>query len=192
MALRLKTAPSTEPVTLAEAKSYCRVTIADDDGDIAALITAAREKVETDSGLCLMLQTWQEILAEFPWNDGRIRLEKAPYKASLAITYYDDNNALQTLSAASYQVSLAGIVPAFAELTFGSTWPGTYPRQDAVTVEYQSGYADAASVPGVAKLAIKLLLRHWYDNRGIIASGQVAPLPIAYENLIAAFGVKSI
>jgi len=46
MGLKVVSPPAVEPVTLDEAKAHLRVTIADDDGYIALLIPAARERVE--------------------------------------------------------------------------------------------------------------------------------------------------
>ena len=42
--------PTSEPVTLAEAKNFLRVTITDDDLLISSLITAAREACEAFTG----------------------------------------------------------------------------------------------------------------------------------------------
>ena len=47
-------APVTEPVTLAEAKLYCRVTNTADDDQIEMMITQAREAVEVGTGLSLI------------------------------------------------------------------------------------------------------------------------------------------
>jgi uncharacterized phiE125 gp8 family phage protein len=45
--LAVATPPVVEPVSVTEAKAHCRVDTTTDDAYIAALITAAREYVET-------------------------------------------------------------------------------------------------------------------------------------------------
>ena len=47
-------APITEPVTLAEAKLYCRVTTSAEDTLITLMITQAREAIEVATGLSLI------------------------------------------------------------------------------------------------------------------------------------------
>ena len=49
--------PGEEPVTLAEAKAWCRIDGADDDALLAALIAAARLQVESLTGRALMTQS---------------------------------------------------------------------------------------------------------------------------------------
>ena len=62
MSLKLVTAASTYPVTLAEAKLHLRVDSTDEDTLITALITAATEMCEQKTGRAIMQQTWDVTL----------------------------------------------------------------------------------------------------------------------------------
>lgn len=64
----LVTPPSTEPVTLAEAKLHLRIETAmtDDDTYISALITAARQSAETITRRAFIIQVWRLVLDAFP------------------------------------------------------------------------------------------------------------------------------
>ena len=55
----LVTAPTEEPVSLAEAKLHLRVDYTNDDVLIGALITAARQHAENDTRRALVTQTWR-------------------------------------------------------------------------------------------------------------------------------------
>jgi uncharacterized phiE125 gp8 family phage protein len=54
--------PGEEPVSLAEAKAFCRIDGTDEDALVSALITAARLHVESITGRALLTQTWRLIL----------------------------------------------------------------------------------------------------------------------------------
>ena len=66
MGLRLTVAPTSEPITRAEAKAFAKVDVTDDDSLIDALITAARQLVETEQNRQLMPATYELTLDEFP------------------------------------------------------------------------------------------------------------------------------
>src|SRR5512139_1421702 len=66
MGVKLITAPTSEPVTLAEAKLQCRVDISTDDTLIGNLITAAREWCEAHDWRVYMPQTWELYLDDWP------------------------------------------------------------------------------------------------------------------------------
>jgi hypothetical protein len=69
--LKLSTAPTTEPVTVAEAKAHLRVDaeVAEEDTLIAAYISAAREYCEGFQNRAYVTQTWELWLDEWPETD---------------------------------------------------------------------------------------------------------------------------
>jgi hypothetical protein len=66
-ALQVELPPAAEPVTLDVAKSHLRVSIGDDDGLIAAYITAARESVEAFLARSLVNKGYRQSLDSFPY-----------------------------------------------------------------------------------------------------------------------------
>ena len=80
------TAPVTEPVTLAEAKLYCRVTNSVDDNQISLMIKQAREAVEVGTGLSLIPKT---AVVWFTNWDGHFNL---PYGPMNSFTSLIDQN----------------------------------------------------------------------------------------------------
>jgi uncharacterized phiE125 gp8 family phage protein len=55
------------------------------------------------------------------------------------------------------------------------------------------GFGAASDVPQVLLQAIRMLVTHWYENRGLIAIGQtIAMLPPSVNAMIASHRVLSL
>lgn len=191
MGLLQNTAPATEPVTLAEAKSHLRVDVTDDDTLITELIKAARQIVESNTGRSLITQTWRLTLDAFPRNNEAIQLEKPPLVSVQSVTYVDTNGTTQTLATSDYIVDTSHIQGEVA-LAYDKTWPETRPQRNAVLVNYTAGYGAASAVPEVLKAAIKLRLGDLFANReasiiGTIHTANPAADAIERMNAVRAF-----
>ncbi len=127
--------PGEEPVTLAEAKAWCRIDSTDDDALLAALITAARLQVESATGRALVTQSWRLTLRHAP------RLVVLPVAPVQSLTVAPDGAVLQ--GDAVLLVS----------------------PMDGLTIDYVAGYGDAGTVPGDLKQAILVLVAYWYEHR---------------------------
>lgn len=161
--LTLVTGPATEPVTLAEAKSWLRVDHAADDAVITALVSAARQLAERQYDRQLVSATWRLTLRRFPC--GEIRLPRCPLRSVTSVQYLDADGALQTLDS-SYYVADAAADPGELSPAWGYSWPVTYPHPQAVRVTYQSGYGAASDVPEPIKAALKYTVACWFQRRG--------------------------
>lgn len=154
MAWRVITEPTSEPVTLEEAKAHLRVDTTDHDSEIEALIASARQYIELTCNRALMPQEWEITLPEF---DGEVRLP-GNVRSITSVKYYDSDNTEQTLT--DYFEVLAEP----AKIAPDTVWPYTYSRPDAVAITAQVGYEDADSVPGPLKSAIKLHMELVFDR----------------------------
>ena len=136
MGTTLVTAPTAEPITIAEARAQVRVSDALSDAKLASLIFAAREWAQGVTKRVFMEQTWDYTLDGFA---AVIKLPFGPVSSVTSITYYDTSNASQTLSASVYDADLKSVV---AKITTaeGYSWPDTYERYNAVTVRFVAGY----------------------------------------------------
>jgi len=174
MGLKLKTAPTAEPLTLAEAKLHCKVDVVDDDALITGLIVSARQQAEHRTGRALVAQDWELSLDEFPSDSLDIPLP--PLISVASITYLDTNGARQTLANAEYQVIidelLGRVIPAF-----GKRWPVCRTVAGCVVVTFTAGYGAAAAVPDSIKSWMKLAIGTWYKNRDTVIAGQTSELP---------------
>src|SRR3989304_6240373 len=64
--LALTVPPPVEPITLAEAKTFLRVDVSNDDALIGRLVTAARDACERCTGRALVMQTWTLFRDDWP------------------------------------------------------------------------------------------------------------------------------
>lgn len=150
-ALKLLTAPTTEPVTTAQVKNQLRLDGTDQDTMISSLITAAREGVEKYLGRSLITQTWQVY-----FNDllQEMQLPYPPYQSISHVKYYDSDGVQQTLSTDYYQTDLVSI-PGRIKESYGYTFPSVrYNKMNAVEIQYVTGYGDADDVPAPIKQLI--------------------------------------
>lgn len=184
----LVTAASAALLTLAEAKAHLRVDHSDEDAYIQTLITAAVSYFDGYSGRlgrCILEQTWR---VDFDAFSDEMRLPIGDLIAVSSMTYYDANNAQQTLASTVYQALSDGL-GTYISLKPGQVWPAAYARQDAVRVTWTAGFgATAATVPPAIKHAALLLIGHWYENRATVNVGNInSELPFTVEALLAPF-----
>lgn len=195
MGLTLVTGPSTEPVTLAEAKAHCRVAISDDDGLIAGYILAARVHLETETRRAFLTQTYDATYDyEWPviWDRctstyrPQITIPKPPLQSVTSVSYVDDAGASQTLAANQYRVSANGI-EGLIEPAYNVSWPTVREQMACVTVRFVCGYT---SFPEPLRQAMLLLIGHWYENRETVNVGNITgEIPFAVSALVFPYRV---
>lgn len=173
MGLTLKTAPGTEPLTLAEAKLPCKVDSTDDDALITALIASARQQAEHRTGRALVTQQWELTLECFA---GRILLPRPVLVSVQSVKYLDDNGALQTLASTEYQVVISELV-GYIQPAYGKSWPSCRVQPDSVVIAYTAGYGNAAAVPSSIKAWMLMAIGTMYDQRNAVSEGQKNEVP---------------
>lgn len=181
MGIKLITAPTAEPVTLAQAKEHLRITHTQDDAYIIGLIEAARRHAEQHTGRRLCTQTVDYFLDAFP--SGAIELPCPPVASITSIKYLDENGVEQTLSNTLYKLS-AGDEPARVTAAYDQTWPTTRAEADAVTVRMVCGYGGTAAVPRDIAMAILMIVGHLYEHRESVSDFQVFEVPQSAESLL--------
>ena len=176
------TAPTEEPISVAEAKDQMRVTQSSEDAYIGLLIQKARDKYENDIQFQLVTASRKTTLDKFP---NVIVLAFPPLQAdNLIITYVDEDGADQTLASTEYQLDTKRIPGEVVE-AFDKTWPATRDQRGAVTVAYNCGYGDASAVPFIDKHAVALLVAHWFANRESPISGAtITGVPTSYDDIV--------
>ena len=170
-------APTSEPITRAEAKTHMRVSGTDDDSYIDALIEVARRQFEHDARVAVITQTWVLKLHGFPLSDV-IELRIGPVASVSNITYVDLAGSTQTFSDWTADTS-RGVV----WLDYQKQWPSTRDTFDAVSITFVAG---ASSADEAQKQAIKFLVAHWFENRQPISDVHAYyETPMAYQVLVS-------
>jgi uncharacterized phiE125 gp8 family phage protein len=187
----LLTPPAVEPVTLAEAKAYLRIDNDDDDAVISALIAGARSHVEAQTRRALITQTWRLVRDAWP-GDGRVAVVPSPLRQITAARVYRLDGSTQTLDLQAFVANAAATPAIISFLTWSLPVPGR--PAAGIEIDVEVGYGDdPADVPEPLRQAIKLLVAHWYENRGLIAVGQtLALLPATVAALIAPYRLLSL
>lgn len=196
MTITLLTPPALEPVSLADAKAHMRVDHADEDAQITAMITSARQRVEALLGRALITRRVRETRDDWPLGPGLTRDSKAavlalgPVTALHHVKVYDaDGAAGFTGGASDYAVDMASVPGRIAPMTTGFPCPGR--AVGGVEIEYDAGHGAAASdVPGPLRQAILLLVADAYAHRDAAERAEASvetPLPAAVAGLFAPY-----
>jgi uncharacterized phiE125 gp8 family phage protein len=185
----LLTGPAAEPLSLGEAKAFLRVEHSDDDQVITALIAGARTHIEAQSQAALITQSWRIVLDRWP-RHGRIIVRPGPLKSLNAARVYDFNGNAHAIDTQGFVPDRGASALAFVP------WAVPVPGRAAAGIELDViiGFGDAAAdVPDSLRHAIRLLVSHWYENRGLVgAGGQIAVLPSTVAALIAPYRMLSL
>lgn len=177
----LVTAPSTVPVTLAEAKAFLRVDHSGDDALIGTLIASAVAHLDGWDGIlgrCLEPQTWEIAYDRFPAAE--IRIPMGPAASVVSVIYADPAGAPQTVAPADYVLD-AGSVEGWVVPRAGFAWPATIGAVNAVKLRWVAG---TGCPPALKELVLHLITRA-YDSRGLIPiAAAAATIP---QDMIAPF-----
>jgi uncharacterized phiE125 gp8 family phage protein len=155
------TPPASEPLTLVEAKAWLKVDFTEDDALITSLISAARETVENYTLQKLLPQT---ITEKYDTLGNGLELSVYPVASAPTVTYTDENGGTQTLAAENFVFDNFKRMPRITPAN-GVSWPSTLQQDNAVTLVYIAGYANAAAVPAGIKNAMLKLIGKWYEVR---------------------------
>lgn len=164
------TAPASEPISTADAKTYLAVSTSSHDTMIDNLISAARNWYEADTGTAVITQTITQIWDCTPCN-WTFELSVGPVTDTPVVYYKDTDGTYQVWDAANYTVDTISD-PSRIVKTPTAAWPvvGNFPA--AWKVVYSAGYSSAATVPEDVVQSILLMVGFYYENREDIPIGE--------------------
>jgi uncharacterized phiE125 gp8 family phage protein len=185
--VRVLEAPAGEPITVAEAKTFCRVDTDDQDAVLELLIQAARERAEDITGRATVQRELELRLDEFPNNE----VIERPYPPLISVDY------IEYLDAAGDAQRLEGSPTSWIEDLYsepgrirplaGTSWPATYEAPGAVRIGFTCGYAPYGSpadygynVPARMRQWMQARISTWFERREHLDLANVKDLPRDY------------
>lgn len=170
MALQLRTGPATEPVSLADAKSFLKVDGTDDDFLITSLITAARVYIETGTGKILVNEEWSFFKDKWP-SKNILHLPLAPLVSIDAIHLHHEGGTYDVVPEEAYELDLVSR-PGRLKWRETPEITATVRQFNHIEVRFTAGHGGAATdVPKDLIEAQMMLIAHWYEQREPIGFG---------------------
>lgn len=186
--VRVLQAPACEPVSLEDAKSWCKVDHSEEDDIIELLVQAARERAEDIMGRALIKRRLELRLDRFPppgcmYSSGvynTLGAERAIYSEVIEIPfaplisvdyveYRDTSGAIQRMdgSPSSWIEDNPENEPGRIQPLLGLNWPTASMSIGAVRVGYTCGYTPVGSPEDEEALRanIPALVKHWMKAR---------------------------
>ena len=133
--------PTSEPVSLEEAKAQLRFTSSSEDTGIQGYISAARARIENREavGQVFVRQARSLILNQFPLGLDVIEIPRVPVRTIESITYVDPDGVTQIWDPDLYEYDLNAWIPKVRPISSGS-YPSTKDVLGAVAVNYTAGH----------------------------------------------------
>ena len=185
MPTKVITAPTYEPISVADVAEYLRVDdLAADQDLLENLITAARQYLEQHLNRPLATQTLEEALTG--WVNP-IVLDSS-LQSVTSIKYLDVNGAEQTLASNQYLVDTYA-EPAQITPAYNVTYPELYDVPNNVKVRYVAGYTSGGSpdtnpLPKPIRFAMMLVIGDLYANREAAVTGTTYTVNPTVQNLL--------
>lgn len=169
--LRRVSAADRLPLELSEVKTALRIPHAAEDALIYAYLQYATEYLEELCGPFLT-QTWEQY--EDSWPVGTVLVVGKPFVQEITGFKYtiSDGSAVE-MAGEAYFLDLSDPYKPRLVLNSGYSWP-SYDLHPArpIQIIFTAGWGDSgADVPGPLKLALLLLVAHFYEERQPVAAG---------------------
>ena len=187
--VQLVTAPATDAIDIEDVKGHLRIAHDTEDAQIALYLGTAIALLDGRDGWLssgMITQDWRVSVSKQD-RFGRIFAPLKPAQEVLSMGYYDRDDAAQALALDDYRTIVTDDY-AYVEPKTGNKWPSDISsRPDAIFVTWRIGYGDdAASVPNPIKLAISLLVGHFFEHREATTTlRDIKDAPITVQHLIA-------
>lgn len=187
MILTLVSESTTEPVTVAEAKTYLRMESTDSTAEdvlIGSFITVARRQAENIMKRALISQTRQVIFDDFNSSTEVIDLPRPPLttvSSNITVTYVKSTGDTTTIGSTVFTID-SDSEPGRVYPAFNNEWPsGVRDQKNAVTIQYVSGYT-TTTIPESITSWMKMRVADMYENREALTDEEIRRIPREYVN----------
>jgi len=178
-------------IDLATLRKQCEIVATDIDSDgveshpddalLSIYLESAIDMAEEFTGLAVGLQTFEMGYDEFP--DGEIELPAAPFVDLVNFSVGDESDGI--VDDTTYQIDtysqLARLVPV-------TVWPTVVASMNTIKIRWRAGYSatdeDAPPLPESIKLALLLIVGHFYAHREDTNDKVLSTIPNGFEALL--------
>lgn len=167
--------PAGTAVSLPEAKRHCRVDHDDEDLHLETLTHAVTDFLDGPSGIlgrAILAQTWLLELESWPTT---VALPIEPV-ASVAVSWLDADGEETTVPGTAYDLITAPSAKPMLQMKPDTQAPMVGSQTYPVRITITAGWATANVVPASLKVAMLMLIEHWYE-RGATDVGAL-PAPV--------------
>ena len=190
MALTLAAPPAAEPVSLSDAKAWLRAGHGDEDALIGDLIASARARVEAETGLALITQSWRWTLDAWPTRrlsacGQAVSLPIRPLISVEGVRTFADDGSVTLHDPAEYRIEPGEPGRLIAVLPFALPKPER--AAGGIEVDFTAGFGAAGDdVPAPLSEAVLQLVAQGYSSveRAESAQRGGGGLPEAVEALL--------
>jgi uncharacterized phiE125 gp8 family phage protein len=180
-------------VSVTEARRHLNISSTYDDAWLVDAVSAATRYVEDRTNRSYRQQSRRLTMRTFDdrryvhaeggnYFRRRVYFPRGPLVSStgVSVTYVNAQGTTTTLPTSDYIVSDKD-VPGHIVEAYNATWPDTYNVDNDVTVNYTAG---TTSVPPTVKLAVNMLVAHWYRTREAATDRAFATIPYGIDALL--------
>ena len=161
---KVTTAPASEPISVADAKTYLNVTTTLHNALITNIVSAARVMYEQYTDTAVISQTITQVWDYTPCKEFELGVSPLITSTLPVLSYTDTNGSYQTYDATNYTLDSVSTLPRLVKKTTAN-WPSTGDFPNRWRCVYLAGYAVAASVPEDISSSILLMVGFLYENR---------------------------
>ena len=173
-----------EPITLAEAKAYLRVDHTTDNDYITELIKIARLQVLKDTNQSLVETSIIEYRDDWP-SDNYIQLQYPSKVTNIALFYQKSLSVYQTLTEDVDYTRGSNVNNADGRIEILKTYD-LATDINGITIAYKTDIVNPDTARPL-KIAMYMLIQHFYDNRSPVSYLKVDEMPLAYKHLITQY-----
>lgn len=161
---KVTTAPASEPISTADAKTYLNVSTSLHNTLIDNLVSAARTHYENYTGSAVISQTVTQVWDFTPGCEFELAVSPLITSTLPVLSYTDANGTYQTWDATNYTLDSISPLARIVRKTTAS-WPTTGDFPNRWRCVYLAGYANVAAVPEDIVNSILLMVGFLYENR---------------------------
>lgn len=173
----------TEVISLTEAKAYLRVDTSDDNDYITELIKIARMQVLKDTNTAVVDLDVTEYFDKWPTGNIFQLRYSGKLGTNIVFKYYNSSNVLTLLTEGAdfKRIDYMGM----PKIEMINT-PSVYDTLNAIQIGY-SVEPENSDETKPLKIAMYMLIQHFYDNRSPVSYLKVDEMPLAYKHIITQY-----